>query len=528
MKTVSLYDTTLRDGTQAEDISFTVEDKIRIARKLDELGVHYIEGGWPGSNPRDMQFFKEIRNYAFSRAKIAAFSSTTRPGTTPEKDKNTKEVLNARTDVVTIVGKSWDIHVREAMGTTLEENLKIVSETIAYLKRHVSEVIFDAEHFFDGFKHNQGYALQVIRAAAEARADCVVLCDTNGGTLPYEVQEIIRAVRKTLNAPLGIHCHNDTESAVANSIIAVREGITQVQGTINGLGERCGNANLCSIIPNLTLKMGVECISREQLAKLKAVSRFIYELANFKPPIHQPYVGESAFAHKGGLHVHAVQKKAETYEHVQPELVGNRQRVLLSDLSGRSNVIYKAQELGIKVSSKDPVVVETLERMKELEHQGYQFEGAEGSFELMLNRALGRQRKYFDLVGFRVINEKRKEDEPALAEATIMIRVGGKIEHTAAMGNGPVNALDNAIRKALEKFYPQLKEMELLDYKVRVISAGEGTGAKVRVLIESGDHKKKERWGTVGVSENIVEASWQALVDSINYKLMKDDERAAQ
>ena len=528
MKSLKLYDTTLRDGTQAEDIAFTVEDKIRIARKLDALGIHYIEGGWPGSNPRDLQFFKEIKNYNLSQAKIAAFSSTAHPHTPPDKDKNIKEVLRAQTPVVTIVGKSWDIHVREALGITLEENLKIISDTISFLKKHVPEVFFDAEHFFDGFKKNPDYALKVIRIAASAHADSLILCDTNGGTMPHEIQEIIRMVKKEkLPVPLGIHCHNDSEMAVANTILAVKEGITQVQGTINGFGERCGNANLCSIIPNLRLKLGIPCISDEHLAMLRETARFVYELANFQPPNHQPFVGNSAFAHKGGLHVHAIQKKSETYEHIRPELVGNHQRVLLSDLSGKSNIIYKAKDLGIKVGSKDPVVIATLKKLKNLENQGYQFEGAEASFELMLKKALGLQKKYFDLVGFRIISEKRKEDETPLAEATIMIQVGGKIEHTAALGNGPVNALDNAIRKALEKFYPQLKDMELVDYKVRVLSSGEeGTGAKVRVLIESSDNHDK--WGTVGLSENIIEASWQALVDSINYKLLKDDKKNAE
>lgn len=518
---LTLYDTTLRDGTQAEDISFTVEDKIRIAKKLDELGVHYIEGGWPGSNPRDLQFFTEIQNYSLTQAKIVAFSSTARPGILPENDSSIKELLNAKTQVVTVVGKSWDIHVREALGISLEKNLKIIFSTIAYLKHHVLEVIFDAEHYFDGFKGNTDYALHVVKTAAQAHCDWVVLCDTNGGTMTHEVQDIVRTTKAKISTPLGIHCHNDSEMAVANSIVAVKEGVTQVQGTINGFGERCGNANLCSILPNLKLKLGLDCVTGEQLAKLKEVARFVYELANFQPPKHQPYVGDSAFAHKGGVHVHAIRKNSKTYEHIRPELVGNRQRVLLSDLSGKSNIIYKAREMGLKVSSKDPVVVSTLEKLKELENQGYQFEGAEASFEIILKRAMGLQRKYFDLVGFRVINEKRKEDEAPLSEATIMIKVGGKVEHTAALGNGPVNALDNAVRKALEKFYPSLKEMELIDYKVRVISTGEGTAAKVRVLIESGD--KKDKWGTVGLSENIVEASWQALVDSINYKLMKDE-----
>ncbi|MBN2466633.1 MAG: citramalate synthase [Deltaproteobacteria bacterium] len=521
---IKLYDTTLRDGTQAEEISFTVEDKIRISKELDDLGIHYIEGGWPGSNPRDIQFFKEIKNYSLSQAKIVAFSSTARPKTPPEKDTSIKELLKAKTEAVTIVGKSWDIHVREALGVSLKENLKMISETIAFLKQKAPEVIFDAEHFFDGYRNNPEYARQVIKTVSALSCDCIVLCDTNGGGMPFEIQEIIRAIKPDISVPLGIHCHNDSEMAVANSIMAVKEGVAQVQGTMNGFGERCGNANLCSIIPNLHLKLGIRCVSDGQLRNLVRVSRFVYELANLSPLKHQPFVGDSAFAHKGGIHVHAVQKNPQTYEHIRPELVGNRQRVLISDLSGKSNIIYKANELGIKVNSRDPVVISTLEKIKEMENRGYQFEGAEASFELLLKSSMGLQRKYFDLVGFRVISEKRRETEAPLAEATIMIRVGGKVEHTAAMGNGPVNALDNAIRKALEKFYPQLKEMELMDYKVRVISTGAGTGAQVRVLIESGD--KKDRWGTVGLSENIIEASWQALVDSITYKLLKDEEKA--
>lgn len=522
MRSIKLYDTTLRDGTQAEDISLSVEDKIRISRKLDELGVHYIEGGWPGSNPRDLQFFNEIQNYSFSTAKITAFSSTARSGIAPENDSILQELLNAKTSVVTIVGKSWDIHVKEVLGVSLEENLKMISDTIKYLKQQVEEVMFDAEHFFDGFVKNREYALQVLKTAVDANCDWVVLCDTNGGRMPYEIQEIVRAVKDATDIPLGIHVHNDSEMAVANTVIAVQEGVDQVQGTINGFGERCGNANLCSIVPNLKLKLGLDCISDEQLATLKNTARFVYELANLRPLKHQPYVGESAFAHKGGIHVHAVQKNSIMYEHIEPALVGNRQRVLVSDLSGKSNILYKARELGIKVSSKDPVVMATLEKIKELESRGYQFEGAEASFELMLKRAMGLQRKYFDLHGFRVINEKRTETEDPIAEATIMISVGGEIAHTAALGNGPVNALDNAARKALERFYPSLKDMELVDYKVRVLTAGEGTAAQVRVLIETGD--KKDKWGTVGLSENIVEASWQALADSITYKLMKDEE----
>ncbi len=523
MRSIKLYDTSLRDGTQAEEVSLSVEDKVRISLKLDELGVHYIEGGWPGSNPRDLQFFKEIQNYSFSNARIAAFSSTARAGVAPENDSALKELLNAKTPVVTIVGKSWDRHATEALGVSLEQNLTMISDTIRYLKQQVAEVIFDAEHFFDGYKQNPDYALQVLKTAAEAQCDWLVLCDTNGGTMPHDLQEIIRRAKEVPAVSLGIHCHNDSEMAVANTILAVMEGVDHVQGTINGFGERCGNANLCSIIPNLKLKLGLDCISDEQLGKLKNTARFVYELANLRPLKRQPYVGESAFAHKGGIHVHAVQKNAIMYEHIDPALVGNRRRVLVSDLSGKSNIIYKARELGIKVSSKDPVVMAMLEKIKDLENRGYQFEGAEASFELMLKRAMGLTRKYFDLHGFRVINEKRKEDDAPIAEATIMISVGGEIAHTAALGNGPVNALDNAARKALERFYPQLKDMDLVDYKVRVLTTGEGTAAQVRVLIESGD--KHDKWGTVGLSENIVEASWQALADSINYKLMKDEQR---
>jgi len=523
MQEITLYDTTLRDGCQAEDISFTVEDRVRIARKIDELGINYIEGGWPGSNPRDMQFFKEIRKIPLKHAKIASFGSTARAGVLPEEDRNLKSLINSKTNVVTIFGKSWDIHVKTALRIKLSENIKLISDTIKYLKKHFAEVFFDAEHFFDGFKANPQYALQTINAASKAGADCIILCDTNGGTLSHQLGDTIEEVKKHITkAHLGIHTHNDSELAVANSIAAVQLGVSQVQGTINGMGERCGNANLCSIIPNLKLKLNLNCIKKKQLAKLQEVSRFVYELANLQPLKHQPYVGRSAFAHKGGIHVSAIQKKPETYEHIAPELVGNIQRVLISDLSGKSNIVQKAKEFKIAISSKDPVVHEIVERLKELESQGFQFEGAEASFELLMREALGTRRRYFELVGFRVINERR-EEEPHVCEATIMVKVGGRTEHTAALGNGPVNALDNALRKALEKFYPQLKETELIDYKVRVLSSGKGTASRVRVLIESGD--KKHKWGTVGVSENIIEASWQALVDSTNYKLYKDERK---
>jgi 2-isopropylmalate synthase len=520
MKDVLIYDTTLRDGCQAEDISFTLEDKLRIAEKLDELGVDYIEGGYPGSNPRDADFFKRVKKLRLKNTKIASFGTTRKPGGKPSQDINLKFLLDAETPVVTLVGKTWDLHVRDDLRISKKANLELIADSISYMKRHIDEVIFDAEHFFDGFRSNSEHALECVQAAEEGGADWIVLCDTNGGRLPGEIREAVARVRETVRTPLGIHCHNDGELAVANTLAAVEMGARQVQGTINGFGERCGNLNLCSIIPNLQLKMGKECIKPAQLKKLREVSHFFYELANINPNKRQPYVGDSAFAHKGGLHVSGVLKNRETYEHIVPELVGNRQRVLVSDLAGRSNIIYKGKEYGIDLTGHDQAIHEVLRRTKELESQGYEFEAAEASFELLIQDALGRKKKNFRLIGFRVIDEKRKEGEPPLSEATIMVEVDGVMEHAAAMGNGPVNALDQALRRALTKFYPALKEVELLDYKVRVLSSGEGTGASVRVLIESGDGKS--RWGTVGVSRNVIEASWQALVDSIDYKLYKD------
>jgi 2-isopropylmalate synthase len=520
---VKIYDTTLRDGSQAEDIAFSVEDKIRIAQKLDELGIHYIEGGWPGSNPKDLQFFQEIRPVSLLHAKIVAFGSTCRAETQPQNDPNIQALIEAGTETVTLFGKSWDIHPLEALNISLDQNLEIIHQSVRFLKDQVSEVMFDAEHFFDGFKSNPRYAISTLKAAKEAKADWIVLCDTNGGTLPYEVQSIIKEVKKEITIPLGIHVHNDTEMAVANTILAVKEGIGLVQGTINGYGERCGNANLCSIIPNLKLKMAMDCITDAQLKKITEVSRFVSELANLPHHKYLPYVGDSAFAHKGGVHVSAIRKSGVTYEHVQPEQVGNRQRVLISDLSGGSNILYKAGEFKIDIESKDPKVREILDQLKQLENRGFQFEGAEGSFEILIKKALGQHKKFFELLGFRVIVEKKEEETPPLSEATIMVRVGNRVEHTAAVGNGPVNALDNAIRKALEKFYPELMEVKLLDYKVRILSTKDGTGAQTRVLIESGDGESK--WGTVGVSENIIQASWQALVDSIDYKLLKKEEK---
>ncbi|MBI3803252.1 MAG: citramalate synthase [Nitrospirae bacterium] len=518
MRIVEIYDTTLRDGAQSEDVSFSVEDKLRIAQKLDELGLHYIEGGWPGANPKDILFFEEMKRVPLKSAKLVAFGATRKSKNKVSKDPNIKALAEAGTEVVTLFGKSWDLHVTDALGITLKKNLEIISDSIAYLRSQGKRVFYDAEHFFNGYAAQPEYALKTLDAAKRAGAECIILCDTNGGTMPWQLREALEVVQREIGGPLGIHTHNDSEMAVANALTAIESGVTQVQGTMNGFGERCGNANLCSLLPNLKLKMKINCIADEQLKRLREVSHFVSEIANLPHNKHQPYVGDAAFAHKGGIHVHAVRKKAETYEHIAPSKVGNRQRVLISDYAGKSNLLEKAKEFRIHLASDSPHLKEILETLKEREHQGYQFEGAEGSFELMMKKALGKHKRFFDLVGFRVIVEKRKESEETLCEATIMVAVAGQVEHTAATGNGPVNALDHALRKALEKFYPALSEVKLLDYKVRVLTASDGTGSKVRVLIESGDGERT--WGTVGVSENIIEASWQALVDSIEYKLL--------
>ena len=518
MKKIFLYDTTLRDGTQAEEISLSVMDKVAITERLDEFGIHYIEGGYPGSNPKDKEFFERGKRMRLKQAKLCAFGMTRRVGKKVEEDANMKALLSAETPVITVVGKTWDFHVTEALRTTLEENLKAIRETMEFLKKRTGQVFFDAEHFFDGYKRNPKYALKALQAAADGGADWLILCDTNGGSLPSEVGRIVRQVRKTTRLPLGIHTHNDSEMAVANSLVAVEGGVTQVQGTVNGYGERCGNANLVSILPSLQIKMGYEVVPPDRIKKLTALSRYVSEIANLKPWLHQPFVGDAAFAHKGGMHVSAIRRNPGTYEHLEPGTVGNRRRVLISDLSGRSNILSKFQEKGIPFRSGDPAAEEILEQIKELEHKGYQFEGAEASFEILVRRAMGTHKPFFELKGFRVIDEKRSEKEAPIAEATIMVEVDGKVEHTAALGNGPVNAMDNALRKALETFYPELSEVELLDYKVRVLSGG-GTGSSVRVLIQSGD--KEQQWGTVGVSHNIIEASWQALVDSVRYKLWR-------
>lgn len=518
MTEVKIYDTTLRDGAQAEGISFSLEDKVRIAQKLDELGIHYIEGGWPGSNPKDIKFFQRMKRINLKNAQLTAFGSTSRAKYPVEKDPNIRALLGSETKVVCIFGKSWNLHVKVALGVSLEKNLELIEDSVSYLKKKKKEVIYDAEHFFDGYKDNPSYALKTLKVAQEAGADWIVLCDTNGGTLPQELIKIIRKVTREIKVPLGIHAHNDSGLAVANTLAAVQEGALQVQGTINGLGERCGNVNLCSVIPNLQIKMGIDCIEKKQLARLTEVSRYVAELANLPHDERQPFVGNSSFAHKGGIHVSAVKKDPRTYEHILPELVGNHRRILVSELAGRSNILYKAKEYGLDLEKRTPQIEKVLEDLKRLEDEGYQFEGAEGSFELLMKKALGKYRSLFDLEGFRVTVEKRK-DGTLNCEATIKVKVAGIEEHTAAEGNGPINALDNALRKALEEFYPSLKKVRLTDYKVRVLDVKRGTAAPVRVLVESRD--KKGSWGTVGVSTNIIEASWQALVDSLEYKLLK-------
>lgn len=517
MSKIAIYDTTLRDGSQREGVSLAVSDKLKIAQKLDEFGVDYIEGGWPGSNPKDMEFFEKVKDIKFTNSRLCAFGSTRRPGSSAREDANVKALVDSGVEAVTVFGKCWDFHVLDALSTTLEENLEMIRDTVSYLKSLGREVIFDAEHFFDGYKSNPEYALSSAKSAAESGADVVVLCDTNGGLLPWELESIISRVRQEVKVPLGIHVHDDCGMAAANTLMAVRQGVEHVQGTINGYGERCGNANLCTIIPNLQLKMGLQVVDPGRLKELTKLSRFVAEVANIVPAEQHPYVGYNAFTHKGGIHVDAVNKNPETYEHADPKLVGNRRRILVSELSGRSNVLLKARENNIDLIRENPETRLVLQRLKEMEHQGYQFEGAEGSFELLVLKAMQVYRPLFKLEGFRLIVEKRASGQ-LYSEATIKVRVGDRQVHTASEGNGPVNALDNALRKALEDFYPALKKVKLTDYKVRVIDGVDGTGAQVRVLIESRDDKKA--WGTVGVSPNIIEASWRALVDSLEYGLL--------
>jgi len=520
MAEVKIYDTTLRDGAQAEGISFSVDDKIMIAQELDRLGVHYIEGGWPNpTNPKDLSFFIRAKEVNFRNSRIVAFGSTRRTGNAPEKDATLNTLLSAGTESVAIFGKSWDLHVTDVLRTTLDENLRIIEDSISYLKGMGREVIFDAEHYFDGYRNNPEYAIKTLKAAESGGADIIVLCDTNGGCLPSEFRRIVEETKKHISIPFGIHVHNDSGVAVANSIIAVELGATQVQGTINGFGERCGNANLCTVIPNLKLKLGIDCISDEGLKELSRISRFVSEVANVAHDHRQPYVGESAFAHKGGAHVDGVIKITRSFEHIDPELVGNERRFLLSDQAGTSAIVSKLGRIKPGLDKRDPVVQELLKELKRMENEGYSFEAAEGSFELLARKFLKMYEDPFQLESFRTIVEKRGDDGRVFSEATVRIVINGEEKYMAAEGDGPVNALDNALRKALEGTYPELKEVRLEDYKVRVLSSRAGTAAKVRVLIESSDGR--EIWGTVGVSENIIEASWIALADSLNYKILK-------
>jgi len=513
---VTLYDTTLRDGTQRENLSLSVEDKLRICQRLDDLGIHYIEGGWPGANPKDTEFFERARDLELSNAVISAFGSTRRKETPVAEDPQIRTLLDTGAQALCIFGKAWDVHVTETLKTTLEENVAMVADSVRYLKEQGRTVFFDAEHFFDGYANNAGYAIEVCKAAAEAGADAVVLCDTNGGTLPHDLLRAVAAVSLLVDAPLGIHAHNDSGCAVANSLVAVDAGCTHVQGTVNGYGERAGNANLMAIIPSLVLKMGDDCITREQLKLITEISHFVAETANIAPDPHQPYVGSSAFAHKGGVHASAAARLRAAYEHIDPAEVGNLARVVVSEMAGRASLTMKAQELGIDLTGDPETVGVVLDNIKQLEHQGYSFEAADASLEVMLSKELGTYEPFFRLESFRCIMEKR-EDGKVMTEATIKIHVGGHRYIATAEGNGPVNALDKALRIAIGTYYPDLDSIELTDFKVRVLDEKKGTGAVTRVLIESSDGDKS--WGTVGVSENIIEASWEALVDAVEFGL---------
>jgi 2-isopropylmalate synthase len=532
-----IYDTTLRDGSQREGLSLSLEDKLRIAKELDQLGIPFIEGGWPGANPKDVQFFWQIKEEPLKQAEIVAFCSTRRPNTTAADDPMLQAILAAGTRWVTIFGKSWDLQVTEGLNTSLEENLAMIRETIEYLNSQGRRVIYDAEHWFDGYKHNPEYALKTLITAREAGAEWLVLCDTNGGTLPHEVGQIVRDVVdaigvrsqesgvksefETQNTPLlGIHTHNDSDTAIANALAGVLEGVRMVQGTINGYGERCGNANLCSLIPNLQLKLDYKCIQDDLLARLTRASRLISEVVNLAPDDHAPFVGRSAFAHKGGIHVSAVERNPHTYEHIDPEQVGNQRRIVISDQSGLSNVLAKARSFGHDLNKQDPACRKILERLKDLESEGYQFEAAEASFDLLMRDALGYRQEFFELKGFQVHCDmlQSTKGQYSNALATIKVAVNGKDILEAAEGNGPVSALDVALRKALQNFYPEIAKFQLTDYKVRILDSGAGTSAKTRVLIESSNGQ--QRWTTVGVSSNILEASYQAVVEAIEYGLL--------
>ncbi len=521
---IKLFDTTLRDGAQTAGINFSAEDKKRIANRLAEFDIDWIEGGWPGASPKDDLFFELMKKRDWQHSRLVAFGSTARPGQAVEQDRGLQKLVQSGADAVCIFGKSWDVHVTTALDIKLSENLDLVRDSMAYLKRHFATVMFDAEHFFDGYTANPDYALEVLEAAAEGGADVLVLCDTNGGNIPYRIAELVGLVLERFpDKSIGIHAHNDCEMAVANSLAAARVGANHVQGTINGIGERCGNANLVSIVPTLQLKMGLDCgIGAETLTQLAPLSRFVNEMANRLPWQHQPYVGLNAFTHKGGIHVSAIRKASSLYEHIDPALVGNQQRVTVSDQAGKSNVLVKLSEMGLaaEVDASDPIVAEVVREVKAMEAQGFAYEGAEASFHLLMLKAMKKFHHYFELDGFRVLDEKRGHEGKPQAEATVMIRVGDKLAHTASLGNGPVNAMDNALREALLGFYPTLAELRLIDYKVRVLTTQKATEAGVRVLIESTDGKKK--WGTVGVSTNMIDASYQALTDAIEYKLLCD------
>lgn len=533
-----IYDTTLRDGAQREGLSLSTEDKLRIARQLDRMGIPFIEGGWPGANPKDVQFFWQLQEEPLSQAEVVAFCSTRRPGRSAAEEPMLQPILNAGTRWVTIFGKSWDLHVTEGLQTTLEENLAMIQDTIAFLRDNDRRVIYDAEHWFDGYKHNPSYALETLKTAIAAGAEWLVLCDTNGGTLPHDIgaitRDVVRFAQQTAvelgqdTIPqVGIHTHNDAGTAVANAIAAVIDGATMVQGTINGYGERCGNANLCTLLPNLQIKLGYRCVSDEQLALLADSSRLISEIVNLAPDDHAPFVGLSAFAHKGGIHVSAVERNPLTYEHIPPEQVGNRRRIVISDQAGLSNVLAKARSFGINLEKQDPTCRHILERMKRLENEGYQFEAAEASFELLMREALGQRRSFFGVKGFRVYCDMapgvNQWDTDSMA--TVKVSVNGQDILEAAEGNGPVAALDAALRKALTNFYPEIAHFHLTDYKVRILDGAAGTSAKTRVLIASSNGY--QRWTTVGVSGNIIEASYQATVEGLEYGLMLQHQATA-
>ncbi len=517
-KKIFFYDTTLRDGSQAEGISLSSHDKVLIAKRLDQFGIHYIEGGWPGSNPKDMEFFREVKNARLKRSKIAAFGSTRRAHTKVKDDLQVKALLEAGTRVVTIFGKSWDMHVTEVFKTALKENLLMIYETVAYLKSKKLEVIYDAEHFFDGFKANPEYALKTLQQAAKAGADHLTLCDTNGGALPHEIRHAILKVKRAVKKPLGIHCHNDSELAVANSVQAVGEGCVLVQGTVNGYGERCGNANLVSIIPDLQFKMGFHCFPPKKMKELTSLSHYVAEVCNMPMVNNQPFTGRSAFAHKGGVHINAMVKNAKTYEHLDPKTIGNYRRYLVSELGGKTNIMIKAKELELHFQKDSPESKKILTEIQRLEYEGYQFEAAEASFELLVQRLLGRFKPFFKTESVSVRTEEIGAGKPR-SIADVKLTAKGKEHFESAEGDGPVNALDSALRKALAKTYPVIHEIHLTDYKVRVVNSEAGTAAKVRVFIEFQD--KDKTWTTVGVHENIIEASWKALVEAIEYKLHK-------